>query len=85
MLKTVFVSNYTHLKQTMGTDQNDTYRNTGEVVDALQEYIDEGGDREDVVLIPYKCKPLLRDGDVIFRFQKETEECIYFEFETTVS
>lgn len=84
MNKTAFVKNYNHLKETMGVAENQTYRNTGEVVDALQDYVDEGGARESV-LIPYKCKPDLIDGDCIFEFVEETSNGIYFEFITTIS
>lgn len=68
----------------MGMAESQTYRNSGEIVDALQEYVDEGGNL-DSCLIGYKCKPECLDGDAIFHFVEETSDGIYFEFDTTIS
>lgn len=74
------------MKSIMGVAESAIYRNTGELVDALDQYIHNGGAIEQgVVFIPYKCKPELIDGDAIFRFVEETPDAIYFEFESTVS
>lgn len=84
MKKTVFVKNYSQLKKLMGMGESSIYRNTVEIIEALQEYVDKGGKLE-TCLIGYKCKPKCFEGDVIFDFVEETPDGIYFEFTTTAS
>lgn len=84
MRKPVFVNNYSYMKDIMGMSESSTYRNTIEIIEALQSYCNKGGKLE-MCLIGYKCKPECLDGDAIFDFVEETPYGIYFQFVTTAS
>ena len=79
------IRNWEHFVNTISIDfKSDVYRNAEEVYQALVDEVMEKG-AIDQLLIPYKCKPDLSEGDCIFDLISKNEEFVIYDFATTVS